>query len=59
MPIESDAQGDLELAPDDAESVAGGKTTKAPKTQPQVPGQIPGSKPDEPERSLEGVESHA
>jgi hypothetical protein len=25
MPIESDAQGDLELAPDDAESVAGGK----------------------------------
>jgi hypothetical protein len=58
MAIESDAQGDLALESEDAENVAGGKTKKAPKTQTPVPGQAPGSEPDEPKRSLEGLEFH-
>jgi hypothetical protein len=56
--IESDAQGDLSLDPDDAENVAGGKIKKAVKTQPPTPGQASGAKPEEPERSLEGLEFH-
>ena len=58
MAIESDAQGDLALDPDDAENVAGGKTKKAPKAQPPIPGHVSQSEPDEPQRSLEGVEIH-
>jgi hypothetical protein len=61
MAIESDAQGDLALEPDDAENVAGGKTTKAPKTA-TTPGRLPGAQPEEPaepKRSIEGLESHA
>jgi hypothetical protein len=60
MAIESDAQGDLALEPDDAENVAGGKTAKAPKIA-TTPGRLAGAQPEEPadpKRSLEGLESH-
>jgi hypothetical protein len=56
--IESDAQGDLALESEDAENIAGGTIKKAPKTQPPTPGHASGAKPEEPERSLEGLEFH-
>ena len=59
MAIESDAQGDLVLDADDAENVAGGKTTKAHKTQLPTPAPALGSQPKEPpKRSIESLEQH-
>jgi hypothetical protein len=66
MSINSDENDDLELDPEHAENVIGGKTTRAtrttrlPTSAPVAPdGRAPSSTDRlEPERSLEGLEQH-